>query len=100
PDSVLVGNAEFMREAGIDVGYFQARAGKLAETGHTVVFVAKNDAVQGMIAVTNPLRPDARPLVSWLRADGISALPLVCEHGGQGGRVGAQELGPGHYAAE
>jgi cation-transporting P-type ATPase C len=89
-----------MREAGINVGYFRARAGKLAETGHTVVFVAKNDAVQGMIAVTNPLRPDARPLVSWLRADGISSLHLVTGDGEPVARAVAQDLGLDHYAAQ
>ena len=100
PDSILVGNAEFMKEAEIDVGYFQERAGKLAETGHTVVFVAKNDTVQGMIAVTNPLRPDAQPLVSWLRADGISSLHLVTGDGEPVARAVAQDLGLDHYAAQ
>lgn len=100
PDSILVGNAEFMREAEIDVGSFQARAGKLAETGHTVVFVAKNNTVQGMIAVTNPVRPDAQPLVSWLRADGISSLHLVTGDGEPVARAVAQDLGLDHYAAQ
>ncbi|MGD0229769.1 MAG: cation-translocating P-type ATPase [Syntrophorhabdales bacterium] len=100
PDSILVGNAEFMRETGIDVGYFQGRAGKLAETGHTVVFVAKNNTVQGMIAVTNPIRPDAQPLVSWLRTDGISSLHLVTGDGEPVARAVAETLGLDHYAAQ
>ena len=100
PDSFLVGNAEFMREAGIDVGYFRARAGKLADTGHTVVFVAKNNTVQGIIAVTNPVRPDAEGLVSWLRTDRVSSLHLVTGDTEPVARAVSETLGLDDYAAQ
>ena len=100
PDSILVGNGELMKEAGIDVGYFGRRAQKLAETGHTVIFVAKNNRIQGIIAVTNAVRPGAEHLVSWLRADGVTSLHLVTGDTEPVARAVAEDLGFDDYAAQ
>jgi cation-transporting P-type ATPase C len=100
PDAILVGNGEFMKESGIDVSYFGKKAEKLAETGHTVIFVAKNDRVQGIIAVTNAVRPGAEDLVSWLRADGVTSLHLVTGDREPIARALAEDLGFDDYEAQ
>ena len=100
PDSILVGNGELMQETGVDVSYFGGRAEKLAETGHTVIFVAKNDRVQGIIAVTNAVRPGAEDLVSWLRADGVTSLHLVTGDREPIARALAEDLGFDDYEAQ
>jgi cation-transporting P-type ATPase C len=100
PDSILVGNREFMKETGVDVSYFGRRAEELAETGHTVIFVAKNNTVQGIIAITNAVRPGAENLVSWLRADGVASLHLVTGDSEPVARAVAEDLGFDDYAAQ
>jgi len=76
-NSVLVGNEGYMNDWGVDVAYFQKRARLLMESGHTVVYVARNGKVQGLIGVANPLRPGAAEVIDWLRRDGVRSLCLV-----------------------
>ena len=100
PDVILVGNGELMKETGIDVRYFGRKARELAEKGHTVIFVAKNNTVQGIIAVTNAVRPGAENLVSRLRADGVTSLHLVTGDSEPAARAVAEALGFDEYAAQ
>jgi cation-transporting P-type ATPase C len=47
------------------------------ESGHTVVYVARNGKAQGLIGVANPLRPPVSEVMDWLRRDGVQSLCLV-----------------------
>ncbi|OEU49456.1 MAG: hypothetical protein BA861_04860 [Desulfobacterales bacterium S3730MH5] len=98
-DTILVGNAEFMEKEGVNVNYFKGRAGKSARTGQTILYVTKNNKLQGMIAVANTLRPDARAVVDWLRQDGISAMSLVTGDTEPVAKAMAEEFGFHEYRA-
>lgn len=73
---ILVGNVEFMAEEGINASYYKTKAREYIETGHTVLYVARNNKLQGMIVVANTIRPNAQAVLEWLRNDGASALYL------------------------
>jgi len=57
PDILLVGNREFMGTENIKPSYFKKKAQKHMESGRTVLYVARNGKLQGMVAIANTLRP-------------------------------------------
>nr|WP_321465110.1 cation-translocating P-type ATPase [uncultured Desulfobulbus sp.] len=74
---ILVGNRQFMDEHEIDVRWFDKKAAGQRAMGNTVVYVAKNGGVQGMLGVANPVRPEAGRVLNCLRRDGVRSLHLV-----------------------
>lgn len=74
---ILVGNRQFMEEHEIDIHWFDKKAAAQRQMGNTVVFVAKNGKVKGMLGVANPVRPEAVRVLNCLRGDGVKALHLV-----------------------
>jgi cation-transporting P-type ATPase C len=76
-DIVLVGSSRFMAENGIDPTYFRAKAWKYESSGCSVVYVARNAKLQGMIVVGNPLRPETGRVIAQLREGGIESCALV-----------------------
>ena len=75
-DEILVGNDHFMEEGNIGVNYFRKKAEARILQGHTVLYVAKNGKLQGIIVVANAVRPNAKAVLDWLRKDGVSTLFL------------------------
>jgi cation-transporting P-type ATPase C len=76
-DRVLVGNAELLQGEGVDPGYFRAKAVRLTESGHSVLYVAKNGKLQGMIVLENRVRPGFPSILQWLRENGLPHAVLV-----------------------
>ncbi len=76
-DQILVGNLKYMEEQKVDVSWFNNRASKEKERGHTVVYVTRNGKVQGMIGVANPVRPEAVQVLRSLKDDGVREIHLV-----------------------
>ena len=76
-DTVLVGNQEFLESNGTGVGYFKSKAAAFRAAGKTVLYVAKNGRLQGMIAVDNTPRPGLTSVLRQLREQGVSSLYLI-----------------------
>lgn len=74
------------------VGTIRARVGALEETGATVVVIAVNDAVAGLIAVRDTVRPEAAATIAALRAGGLTAVVVTGDNAGAAATV-ADELG-------
>ena len=75
-DIIFVGNNKFMDEEGINTGYYKSRSKMAVLQGHTVLYVAKNKRLQGMLVVANQIRSNAQAVIDWLRKDGVSGLYL------------------------
>ena len=73
----LVGNRPFMEEHDVNVQWFNRQAEQEIQAGNTVVYVAKNGKIQGLLGVTNRIRPEAVKVLRCLRADGVKAIHLV-----------------------
>ncbi len=74
---VLVGNRAFMEEQGISTAYFLRRHEVHSSAGRTVIYVAKNSRLQGMIALENQVRPGAELLIERLRRSGVRNVELI-----------------------
>ncbi|MGA7577831.1 MAG: heavy metal translocating P-type ATPase [Desulfobaccales bacterium] len=76
-ERLVVGNLPFMQEEGIDSGYFQGQAERLEGRGRSVVYVAKNGKVQGIIGISYLVRPEVPAVLSGLRREGVREIHLV-----------------------
>ena len=68
---VRVGSPRFLAERGIDLSRHEARIAALEETGRTVVAVARNAKVIGLLAFGDALRADAAAMLAALRDAGV-----------------------------
>jgi Cu+-exporting ATPase len=78
--SVDLGTAEFMRERGIDPTPFAARADARRREGQTVVVVAIDGQLAGLIAVADPVRPSAADAIAALKAERVSLIMVTGDH--------------------
>ncbi len=72
--SVALGNTMLMIEALADASPLVARAEELRGEGATVVFLAIEGRVAGIIAVADPIKESAAEAMAKLRADGIDVI--------------------------
>lgn len=63
---VLIGSARMMLEHGIDLGDLDAQGHDLAAKGHSVFFAAIEGKVAALFSVTDPVKPNARAVMSQL----------------------------------
>ena len=70
-ETVLVGRAGLLSEAGIDAAALTEEADRLAGEGKTAFFVSIAGSLAGVIAVADPIREGAAQVVSDLHAMGV-----------------------------
>jgi len=68
---LALGSAALMRESGVDTSAVATRAAELRETGASVVFLAVNGALAGLIAVADPVKSTTAEALAALRSSGL-----------------------------
>jgi Cu+-exporting ATPase len=72
---VLFGNAGFAADSGADLSALEDRAEELAELGKTVMYLVRKTGgtanAMGLIAVADPVKPNAKAAIGALHEDGI-----------------------------
>jgi Cu+-exporting ATPase len=74
---ILLGNARMMAARGIDVAALEPRARQLAQDGKSAVYVAFGGEPQGLVAVADVLKPEARVAVAALKSLGVEVIMLT-----------------------
>jgi Cu+-exporting ATPase len=74
---VALGNAVLMREVGADPTPLEPRAASLRAEGQTVMFVAVDGRLAGLVGVADPIKPTTAEAVRALHADGIRIVMLT-----------------------
>ena len=74
---VAVGNARLMLEVGADPAPLAARVEQLATEGNTVMDLAVDGAIAGLIAVADPIRSTSAEAVRQLKALGLEIVMLT-----------------------
>ncbi len=98
--SVVVGRLATLRDRGVEVaGDVEARAGELEAAARTVVAVAVDGQVMGLIALADRPRPDAGQAVAALKALGLRTILLTGDNRTTAEAIGA-ELGVDETLAE
>jgi len=74
---VALGNAMLMSEIGIDTSRCDDIAEAARQQGATAIFVAIDDAVAGVMAIADPVKPSAKQALDKLRAEGLRVVMLT-----------------------
>jgi len=74
---VALGNGDFLAELGIATSELHADAERHRGDGATVVFVAVDGALAGLIAIADPLKPTTPQALDALRAQGIGIVMVT-----------------------
>ena len=74
---VLLGNARFLAEAGVDAAASSAAADELRQTGATAILAATDGKFAGTIAIADPVKETTFAALEALRAEGIRVVMLT-----------------------
>jgi|Deesub1362A_J573_1020465.scaffolds.fasta_scaffold01106_2 Cu+-exporting ATPase len=74
---VLLGNEEFMKDAGLGISSMEAEARRLSEEGKTPMYVAVDGAIKGIIAVADTLKEEAVQAIQALRRLGVETVMIT-----------------------
>jgi Cu+-exporting ATPase len=74
---VLVGNAAFLAERGLDVAPLADAAEALRRDGATVIFAAVDGRLAGAIGISDPLKPSSREVIAELRRQAVRVVMLT-----------------------
>ena len=96
---VAIGNPALMSELGVDVTALAARADELRASGATVMFVAADLRLAGLLAVADPIRAAAPEALRRLAADGVRVVMVSGDSRATAAAVAAQ-LGIAEVVAE
>ncbi len=99
--AVIVGTARLLHERGIDPAPLRAAADAMAADGRTPVWIAVDGSVAGVLAISDPVKPEARRAVAELQAAGIDVWLVTGDQAGTAAAVAAQVgIGPERIRAE
>jgi Cu+-exporting ATPase len=74
---VVLGNAAMIRERNMDTSGLAAEAERLRAEGQTVMFVAVDGNVAGLIGVADPIKESTPPTIAALRQEGVRIVMLT-----------------------
>jgi Cu+-exporting ATPase len=75
--AALLGSAAWLGENGVDTSALAGRLAELRQQGQTVVLVAVDGRLAGLLAVSDPLRATTREAIDLLHADGLRVIMLT-----------------------
>ena len=99
PRFAALGNLRFLEELRIDPGSLRAEADRLSGQGQSVIFVAVDGAIAGLLAVSDPIKPTTAEAIRLLRADGLELVVLTGDNRATADAV-AKQLGLTDVRAE
>jgi Cu+-exporting ATPase len=96
---VALGNVALMREVGVDPGAVIPRADELRGDGQTVMFIARDNRLLGMVGVADPIKESAPEALGQLREADLTIVMLTGDSRRTAEAVAAK-LGITHVEAE
>jgi Cu+-exporting ATPase len=75
--SVAIGNRLLMETLGIDISPFAAQAETLRRDGHTVIHVARERQIAGLLGIADPIKDTSREALELLVSGGLRVVMLT-----------------------
>ena len=97
--SVSLGNLRMLKEAGVDTSTGAKELERLQQLGHSVMLLAVEQRLAGLIGVADPIRPTTPEAIQLLKASGIRIVMLTGDNAVTAAAV-AQQLGIDEFKAE
>ena len=96
---IAIGSRSFVQEQGADIAPLETDADALRRQGATVVFVALDGALGGLIGIADPIKANARATIDELKAAGLRIVMMTGDNETTA-RAVADRLGITEVAAE
>jgi P-type Cu+ transporter len=90
--NVAAGNAALMREMGVSSKSIDEQADALRQQGQTVMFVASDGRLVGLVGVADPVRESTAQAIEELKREGIKVVMVTGDNGTTASAL-AQKLG-------
>jgi Cu+-exporting ATPase len=74
---IVVGNARFLGELGLDSASLEGEAEKLRQNGATAIFVGIDGKAAGVLAIADPIKQTTSAAVKALAAEGVQVIMLT-----------------------
>ena len=74
---MVIGNARIMSDAGIDTTSLDGEADRLREDGATVIFIALDGTLAGILAIADPIKSTTQEALQALKAAGLTIVMLT-----------------------
>ncbi len=87
---VLLGNLHLMEDAGIDTRILAERAEEMRRQGKTVMFVAVDGAIAGLVAVSDPIKETTPDAIRALHREGMRVVMVTGDNRATAEAVAAQ----------
>ena len=87
---VLIGNRRLMKDKGVRIEEKEKVISGLEEKGNTVMLVAEDGQLRGMIAVADTLKENAEEVVKGLKSEGVQVIMLTGDNEKTDRAIGAQ----------
>ncbi|WP_410480469.1 heavy metal translocating P-type ATPase [Pseudomonas sp. DCA-1] len=71
---LLLGNTVLLADAGVDYAALQARAEQLRSDGASIMYLAVDGALAGLLAVADPIKPTSKQAVQYLQDVGVRVI--------------------------
>ena len=97
---IRVGSKRFLNESGIHTHPMKEQASKLFANGESVIFVARDSEIIGLIGIRDPLRENMKKALNRLRMAGVDDIVLLTGDLEQQADVVAQRLGLDSFESE
>ncbi len=98
-EPVILGNARFLREMGVDVASVESTVAELENGGESLVLVAVEGSLAGIIGVRDPIKQGVKEAITHLQAAGLHLILSTGDSRKVAENV-AKELGIAHVQAE
>jgi Cu+-exporting ATPase len=96
---LLLGNTTLLEDAGVTTDAVQERAEQLRSEGTSIMYLAVDSALAGLLAVADPIKPTSKLAVERLQADGVRVI-MATGDGLTTARSVARQLGITEVHAE
>ena len=96
---ILLGNHALMREQNINTQAVSDAVTRLTQTAHTPIFIAINGRLEGVLAVTDPIRHDSVNAIKRLQKAGIKVIMLTGDNQQTAAAI-AKQVGVDEFIAE
>ena len=94
-----LGNTALMEDAGVDIAPLRNRAEQLRLEGISIIYLAADGVLAGLLAVSDPIKPTSKEAVSKLQAENVKVI-MATGDGLTTARAVAKQLGIGEVHGE
>ncbi len=88
--TVALGNRALMTNVGVDIESWRSRIEPLRAKGQTVMFLAADGKLAGILGVADPIKPQSRQAIDTLRRDGVHVIMLTGDNEATARAIAAQ----------